>query len=263
MIAPSPVVANRGPGRGLLAARVLLARPGAEVNVCPSSEVKLSGQRCHTSDAGRDRPWPVAGRTARALMRGAKTSHRLPVAIPRGMQAPQGEYWHQDADDRTRGSWTVTRCSVKLRRWSEQLSCPLGGVGTTLWTQESWRVGRIRKGLPLLQWRAEREQELLPGHGAWQRPETQPRRFTRLVLEVTGVSVRRLQSLDDKEAAAEGFRSVGAFKESWNSTYPEGPQWADNPWVWVVRFTPVWQRFPRGTHETDWRSATQLELELG
>jgi len=262
VILSSTAMTDRGPGTGTHAGRMLLARRDAEANLSPSLEVKLSGQACSTSGAWLDRPWPVAGRTARALMRGAKTTHRLPVTIPRGMQAPQGEHWHQDADDRTQSTWTVTRSSVKLRRWSERLSCPLGEVGTTLWTQESWRVGRIRKGMPLLQWRAERGQELLPGDGAWQRPETQPRRFTRLLLEVTEVSVRRLQTVDAKAAAAEGYGCVDAFIEAWNSTYPEGPKWSDNPWTWVVRFTPVWERFPRATDE-HWRGAAQLSLDLG
>lgn len=239
------------------------SRAATEEKACPSDEVKLSaGSACLQGDRGLDLPWLVSGRTARSLMRGTKISHRLPVAIPPGMRGPLGEHWPQDADDRALATWTVTRSSAKLRRWSARVSCPLGRVGATLWTQESWRVGRVRKGLPLLQWRAERGQELLPGDGVWQRPETQPRRFTRLVLEVTDVSVQRLQSLGVDAARSEGFSSVEAFIASWNSTYPEGPKWSDNPWTWVVRFAPVWQRFPRGAHEP-WREAAQLDLDLG
>jgi len=261
VISPAAAMTDRGPHPGHQAVRRLPARHDNEV--CLSPEVGLSeGLACLPGGQGLDRPWPVAGRTARALMRGAKTSHRLPVVIPRGMQAPKGDYWHQDADDRSRCTWTVTRSSPKLRRWSARVSCPLGGVGTTLWTQESWRIGRIRKGNLLLQWRAERGQELLPGEGAWQRPESQPRRFTRLVLKVTEVRVQRLQSMAVSDAAAEGFASVGAFIESWNSAYPEGPQWSDNPWTWVVRLTAVWERFPRMTHEL-WHGAAQLDLDLG
>jgi hypothetical protein len=44
-------------------------------------------------------PWPVAGRDARALASGEKTSHRIPVIVPSDMETPDGDTWMQDVAD--------------------------------------------------------------------------------------------------------------------------------------------------------------------
>ncbi|WP_028730761.1 hypothetical protein [Pandoraea sp. E26] len=83
-----------------------------------------------------------------------------------------------------------------------------------------------------------------------------PRWMCRLVLEITGVRVERLQSISDADAIAEGVKptSDGAFhieEDRYRAPNPaecyvrlwesiSGPgSWDANPWVWVIEFTRV------------------------
>jgi len=94
----------------------------------------------------------------------------------------------------------------------------------------------------------------------WRPSIHMPRWASRIMLEVTGVRVERLQEIseedaiaegafdaseDDKQqaarlAAAEGRESVGAidyFRQVWNSLHAgKGHGWDTNPWVWVIEF---------------------------
>lgn len=92
-----------------------------------------------------------------------------------------------------------------------------------------------------------------------------PRWACRIILEITGLRVERLQDISESDALAEGIQSfygqgdapqcfgikaeycgfgttgswnfcstpVEAFKQLWYST---GGQWSANPWVWVIEF---------------------------
>jgi hypothetical protein len=53
-----------------------------------------------TLPAANELAWPVAGREARALVSGEKTSHRIPVFVPSDMLTPDGDTWLQDVDNR-------------------------------------------------------------------------------------------------------------------------------------------------------------------
>ncbi|WP_148716842.1 hypothetical protein [Chitinolyticbacter meiyuanensis] len=89
-----------------------------------------------------------------------------------------------------------------------------------------------------------------------------PRRYSRLLLEITAVRVERLQSISEADAVAEGIERandffncpcwksytkgeeqavvfpddpIGSYHSLWESI--NGPDsWAANPWVWVVEF---------------------------
>ena len=82
-----------------------------------------------------------------------------------------------------------------------------------------------------------------------------PRAACRILLEITGVRVERLQDITYEQAAAEGVHRgplrewcasdeggachkypVPAFRDLWQSV---GGNWDANPWVWVVEFKRV------------------------
>ena len=79
-----------------------------------------------------------------------------------------------------------------------------------------------------------------------------PRAASRITLEVTGVSVERLQEISEEDAQAEGAEygyGFGAnishrrmFKLLWDGlNAARGHGWDTNPWVWVVEFRRIGQ----------------------
>ncbi|WP_254916065.1 hypothetical protein [Pandoraea sp. PE-S2T-3] len=88
-----------------------------------------------------------------------------------------------------------------------------------------------------------------------------PRSMCRLVLEITGVRVERLNSISEADARAEGSEAIGitfrddadgkprkieslggvyrdGFRILWESISGPG-SWDANPWVWVIEFKRV------------------------
>lgn len=98
-------------------------------------------------------------------------------------------------------------------------------------------------------------------HG-WRPSIHMPRWASRILLEITGVRVERLNAISEEDAEAEGIDMealydsqdcydciadhnmtgrptvTGAFKYLWESIYGEG-SWQANPWVWVITFRRV------------------------
>jgi hypothetical protein len=93
-----------------------------------------------------------------------------------------------------------------------------------------------------------------PQRGRYRHARFMPRWASRLILEVTGVRVERLQNISDEDARAEGCDpwhdlrgvpnvTVGemahgyrrAFRHLWDLINGDGA-WDANPWVWVIEF---------------------------
>lgn len=94
------------------------------------------------------------------------------------------------------------------------------------------------------------------GYAKW-RPPSHMRRFeSRIMLEITGVRVERLQDISQSDAIAEGgprshqsidqvSRELGYadfsrswFAQLWEEIYGAG-SWAKNEWVWVIEFKRI------------------------
>ena len=81
-----------------------------------------------------------------------------------------------------------------------------------------------------------------PGEG-WKPSIHMPRSLSRILLEVTGVRVERLQSISYADAIAEGIPSVPGrpdilHAELWEQIHGPGA-WDANPYVWVVEFKRI------------------------
>lgn len=168
--------------------------------------------------------------------------------------------------------------SALADRWT----CPFGNVGDRLWVRETWRTDelatthvdgiRFRADDAFVEIANTREAADLwvdahdnGKHGTDWRPSIFMRPWMcRLKLEVTGVTVERLQSITNEQAVAEGTpcwicgRTIDGLSENdcacfhnneardsfealWESINGERPgcAWKDNPWVWSVSFKPV------------------------
>jgi hypothetical protein len=129
---------------------------------------------------------------------------------------------------------------------------PRLAVGDQLWVRESFRLfdasdecccsdypcGCPLTGTPV--YRATHDD----GDSKWKPSLHMPRTACRIILEITGVRVERLNDITNADCKAEGYptdrEADGGsmdpflwFRDLWNKT---GGNFNSNPWVWVVEF---------------------------
>lgn len=215
--------------------------------------------------AFRERPILFSGPMVRAILAGKKTQTRRiinpqPVATPWGTSggitvAPallwdeRGAYARAaesiPATDRLPGPYGVNLIG------SESRLCPYGKPGDRLWVRETWQMNEPPSG-------AIYRADDITGHidGGWRPSIFMPRWASRLILEVTGVRVERLQEITEKDILAEGVtvdlaaKMTGvpwsslptmhhAWAAGWDLINDKRAPWASNPWVWVIEFRAV------------------------
>lgn len=153
------------------------------------------------------------------------------------------------------------------REWipSAGCRCPYGQPGDRLWVREAWRteasydaikpsllpVG-LRDTLAVPFWY---DADLCgntsgtPGlqPGKYRPGMFMPREASRILLEIVGVRVERLQDINEWDAIDEGVGgdvkvapcfAVERYRALWESINGPG-SWDANPWVWVVEFKRV------------------------
>ncbi len=197
-----------------------------------------------------ERPILFTADMVRAILGGRKTQTR------RVIQAKLYDDEHFELDRFERypdGSYRAVLFDAEGEPYS--IRSPYGGPGDRLWVREAWREsgnmqradGRIpseHPGFGEVLYRAD------GGHtGPWRPSIHMPRWASRLILEVTGVHVERVQDISYEDVKAEGvplpewnerslwFRS---FRDLWNKINAgRGYGWDENPLVWVVEFRRV------------------------
>ncbi len=148
------------------------------------------------------------------------------------------------------------------------ISCPFGAVGDRIWVRETFQGPLVHEEL-FEEYSAYPEKFETPEyceyaadggvrpeycdlddnlrHG-WRPSIHMPRWASRILLEITGVRVERLQSITlgdickevgcglyDFRPATHGFQ---VWEELWKSIYG-AESWNANPWVWVIEFKRV------------------------
>ncbi|HGY4508872.1 TPA: hypothetical protein ACNVCB_002851 [Klebsiella pneumoniae] len=142
--------------------------------------------------------------------------------------------------------------------------CPFGAVGDRIWVRETFCPVDDTQygGEKWVDYRATPRYEASHPAGwdsapndaealKWRPSIHMPRWASRILLEITGVRVERLNSISDADAKAEGCcygRGGGVpdfavtpadhFPTLWASIYGE-ESWKANPWVWVIEFKRV------------------------
>lgn len=134
--------------------------------------------------------------------------------------------------------------------------CPYGQPGDRLWVKEAWRTvsgydalkpGELQRDLPnmLIDYVAAGEGFCA---GRYRHAPCMPRWASRLVLEITSVSVQRAWDMSEADALASGIKRIprgysdgvgglhvmakSAYRSFWLAV--RGTDWHSNPWVWVV-----------------------------
>jgi hypothetical protein len=133
------------------------------------------------------------------------------------------------------------------------LLCPYGAPGDLLWVRENW--------CPLEDGRAAYRADGDDPDAQWRSSRFMPKWASRIWLRITGVSFERLGAITEEGARREGIDpkapiparingSVGevhvfgpdagrkAFALLWDGLHGRGA-FAENPWVWVLRFERV------------------------
>jgi hypothetical protein len=192
-----------------------------------------------------ERPILFSAPMVRAILAGTKTQTRRVVKDPEYYSCLTGDCPH----------WDRALCAAAFAT-----DCPYGAPGERLWVRENgWqrpeRTPRMmREGADT--WKpyyfdadiTAQDHEQFKEWAFKRRPSIHmPRRFCRLVLEVTGVRVERLQDVTEEDARAEGAEPIAAGQDAAGilKTHRTGfvrlwqtinGTWLENPWVWVISF---------------------------
>ncbi|WP_447880304.1 hypothetical protein [Serratia fonticola] len=227
----------------------------------------------------KERPVLFNGDMVRAILDGRKTQTRR-VMKP---QPEPCDYVDEHGKPRGGHSWpsnifqTMLHVEEELQNgkgdWVGLVgdACPFGDIGGRLWVRETFMdlTGTgIEVNTGLYEGYAYRADTPPGSLGDETRKEYKlkwtpslhmPRKACRLVLEITGVRVERLDDISESDARAEGIIDGGclncgepepcgcvspkpdatdAFAYLWQSIYGE-KSWFSDPWVWVIEFKRV------------------------
>ncbi|HCQ7175800.1 TPA: hypothetical protein OL716_003204 [Enterobacter cloacae] len=192
------------------------------------------------------------GEMVRAILDGKKTQTRRPLKWKQTRFTEIGE-----REDGSKWPWSEDAEHV-CDFWHP---CPFGAVGDRIWVRETW--AEAGAGAPDLKLYLANYPEHVPTHYEnvppadeirWTPSIHMPRAACRILLEITGVRVERLNSISQEDAQAEGMELTGwrptysdpdsggevwtpydNFAQLWESIYGE-ESWKANPWVWVIEF---------------------------
>lgn len=125
---------------------------------------------------------------------------------------------------------------------------PYGQSGDRLWCKETW----IQDTEEAIHYRADIDfpEGAAKMLGGWRPSIFMPRRFSRILLEITAVRVERLQDISEEDARAEGVtlpeRTCTMYDGIWRDGYRTlwesingAGSWEANPWVWVISFKRI------------------------
>lgn len=215
------------------------------------------------------KPIIFGGDMVRAILEGRKTQTRRAVipSPPEGWRPKVGLFHPTIA---RRG---VERPGPEVFGASDEefgVKCPYGQPGDRLWVRETW-CQRSEDGYvvynaegnldPSCCWYAADGVHVRKCDGdgfaeyrkdgseasPWRPSIHMPRWASRITLEITAISLDRLQDISEADARAEGAQcpgfpaamtDAGAFAKRWEMIHGKGA-WAVNPWVWVVEFRKV------------------------
>lgn len=191
----------------------------------------------------KERPLLFSAPMVCAIREGRKTQTRRVMKPQPWEDKVYGWTWRKGV------GWPNVDMVPATQQLAAQFS-PYGIVGDRLWGRETHMV-RDRDVI----YRADANQaeersvvRLARKHGTKVPPWTpsihMPRWASRILLEITGVRVERLQDISEDDIQSEGvtngvFLTEKGRREAWQFLWERingAESWAANPWVWVIEF---------------------------
>jgi hypothetical protein len=201
----------------------------------------------------KERPILFSAPMVRAILEENKTQTRRVVKLPSWSSQNWDDF---DIDDEPQVICAKTGCFSSI-------PSPYGKVGDRIWVKETWRtIGDA----PLSQcidsgdvsYRADAD-DVDYGLFKWRPSIFMFRWASRITLEITNVSVERVQDISEEDAIAEGIYKMSSgywsggvhpvkgtpkhlptakegFQDLWDSINGKKFPWDSNPWVWVIQF---------------------------
>ncbi|MGG7727103.1 morphogenetic protein [Klebsiella aerogenes] len=182
------------------------------------------------------------GEMVRAILDGRKTQTRRPVKLP--------------VHDKNLGCELAGNELAGELSAGNYLNSAFGKQGDRIWVRETWARYNIDQDSYDMAYRATPPEDW-PEEGKWRPSIHMPRWASRILLEITGVRVERLNAISQEDAQDEGMELTGwrptysdpdsggevwtpydNFARLWDSIYGEG-SWKVNPWVWVIEFKRI------------------------
>lgn len=201
----------------------------------------LDGRKTQMRRIMKPQPTPCDYVDERGKARGG---HQWPSNIFRTMLHVEGELQNGD------GGWKGLVGDA----------CPFGDVEDRIWVRETWQCGLCTESTFAYK-ATHKPSDLEEGWNEkikWRPSSQMPRWASRILLEITGVRVERLQDINEEDAVAEGVAPLrggywkhyqpdwtqhqlsarGSFVTLWNSINGVDA-WYKNPWMWVIEFKQI------------------------
>lgn len=195
----------------------------------------------------KERPIILTAEEVNAVLAGNKTQHRVPVLTEK--EIDEGFEWDFSAE----GDSAVCIKEIDDERQEVLLKlCPFGAIGDRLWVQEptlaiedvGW-IGPVfvasDAGRNAIDWGYGPYDD--PSHIpacelTYNKPDDLSYEDSRLLLEITDISIERVQDITLGDSLKEACNGPMDFAIDWMSKHGEG-EWFINPWVWVIEFKKV------------------------
>lgn len=219
----------------------------------------------------KERPILFTPANAQLIVLGRKTQTRRAIAFPKTFKCPVTkqryplpvELWkptiiggygtfrivkgEKISVPETGGMWNDKGATL--------IGCPYGFPGDRLWVKEGFIT---RNSGNTIVYRSDYTQQYgapeAAGFGAmyggWKSPLFMPRKYARLILNITEIRIERLHDISEEDALAEGIDDVWLVKEHiapprrrayfylWDSINGVHSH-KENPWVWCLSFRRI------------------------
>lgn len=203
----------------------------------------------------------------RAILGGIKTQSRR-IIKPQPIQTKAGWKWEGTRPKATKGNGTIATMglnSLNALLTALMRSCPYGAIGDRLWVRETFAIHPFLN--PPYCWDGPYLYRATDGNQkeekiSWRPSIHMPRSASRIILQITDLRIERLNDISAADAIAEGIEPIiGPDNETYYGNYGKedighllhpiesyrslwesinGPDsWIDNPYVWVIDFTPL------------------------